>query len=208
MNNFIVWLCAVVLLVLGAMVVWFNFNPQTPPEAEAQTATYSSSEYGFSFSYPSMEFAVREYQPEAVAVGIPRAADAFDSWVNVEVVSSAGGAEYENFDAFLLERGQTLCAADGPGESIECSRLLETQPFTSEEGAEGRELYLELLWHDLEAQSTATSTFGPVYAFAMGTSTAEFMALLVYQPLPSMLAQEDPAAVEEIARTISLDAAR
>lgn len=194
-------LVALILLALGAW--WYLRAPVSPATSLAR---YESDAYGFSFSYPA-SLEAHPYTPEIIAVGTSTT-NGFDTAVEVRILESAGEGGYENFAEFVFEHGRNLCAADGPTGSIECTRVIERVPFTTDTGVNGDAVSFELVARDFRAGSSATSTFGPVYAFniAPNVPRSAFAALLVYQPLASVEAAAQPALVRAVAASIRIDA--
>ena len=165
--------------------------------------TYENETYGYSFSYPR-DYTVKEYTGEYVSVGIEEG-ESFTSVADISLHESVEEGVYANFDAFLLERGRTLCAADGPDQSISCTEVTKSTPFTSSAGVGGYEVYFTLEESTYSTGEVKTSTFGPVYAFDASAKTpdAEFSALLIHQPLPAFLEGEGHTAVTQIADSFS-----
>lgn len=185
-----------------------NEAEERMPEADTEQQTgaemYRNETYNYSFTYPT-GWGVQEYTPEAIAIG-STTTQGFDSVAEVAVIKSSDG-EHQNYDAFFLEKAKILCAADSPTETINCGEITATSSYTADTGLAGEEFYLELLRTDLQTNETATSTFGPLYAFDIGpnATTSEFAALLVYQPLASYLQEPQSSLVREIAGSVQTD---
>lgn len=193
------------LLALLAAAAWHFFRANPPP-APLPEARYESAAYRFSFEYPE-ELSAYEYFPESVAVGTENEAGGFDSVADATVAFTDGEGEgYERYEDFVLDRARAFCAADGPGVSIECDEAVTAEPFTADSGAIGTKLMLRLLTRSIHEGTTATSTFGPVYAFPLATSSSasEYAALIIHRPLPVVLAGLGADVADEMALSLTL----
>lgn len=193
-----VQIAAIVLVLLlagaGAYIV-----TRKAPEAAVAKPTYENPTLGYSFSYPE-EYAVNAYTSEFVGVG-KREGEGF---LSVADVSLYEGEEYESFDAFVLDKARTLCAADGPDETINCTDVIDAKPFTAASGLTGNELYLLLAQKTFSTGETKTYSFGPVYVFPYEKEGSAFAAIFVYQPLPSFLTESHADIVGGVARSFKL----
>lgn len=145
------------------------------------TKAYENLAYGYSFNYPA-HYEVREYTPEHVALGRSRG-DIFEPHVEIVLAQSGEESPAESYWAFLIERSQLNCAANGPDETLNCNGVVEHRPFYTAFKVEGEELYLRLVRRRLSSGAVTTQRFGPVYAFNLSKNvpSSRFAALLIYR---------------------------
>ncbi|HYE23438.1 MAG TPA: hypothetical protein VEA92_03275 [Candidatus Paceibacterota bacterium] len=185
--------------VLGGIYAFSRTTPEAPiVESELR---YENQTYGYSFTYPE-GLTTNEYTPENISVGT-REGESFTSVVDVSFQESFG--EYESFEAFAIERAKTLCAADGPDQTLNCTDVVDQTAFTTVSGDTGLELYLTLAETTFSTGETDTYAFGPVYAFPYEKDGSETAVLLIYQPLPTYMETSRADAVSEVASTLSID---
>jgi hypothetical protein len=199
----------IILVAIAGVYAFWGKDMRTTDERgnqdQPQTLEYRNDTYGYAFTFPN-SVSIQEYTQQTVSVGTPTNGG-FDAAADVSVVESGNEGGYENFEAFVFERGRTLCAADGPNESIDCTGIAERNEITTSTGLAAAELYFTLVRTNLQTGDSTESRFGPVYAFniAPNVPNADFAALLVYQPLASALEQPDAALVRNIAESITID---
>lgn len=140
----------------------------------------------FSFTYP-LGYDIAEYPNGSIAIGTPTA-DGIEPAVDLTVAEGAP-ADYADFNAFVEQQLATLCAADGPGESLSC-----TGPFarTAVKNAQGENAgRYELTVTRTTGGVTSTFPLGPVYVYVLEPSDEEtftFRTLIVHHPLPAAAA--------------------
>lgn len=200
----ILGILAIALLVFVAAFLLRPAPAQNTPAPEPVANRFDNPTYGYSFLIPE-NLEVEPYTPEAVSVGT-RTEGGFSSVADIAVHSSGEDHEYESADAFIAERVRTLCAADGPDESIDCTEIASRTEYTSPSGMVGEELMLTLVRRTLSTGATATSSYGPVYAFTLGASalSTQHSALLIYPPLPAYLAGVSVETVRDVAGSLTI----
>lgn len=167
--------------------------------------TYRSEAFGFSFRYPAA-LDVQAYTPSTIAVGT-ETPGGFEAEVEVSVAESGEEGGYGSFNEFIFDWGRLLCAADGPGESLNCDRVERREPFTMSTGLAGEAYYFRLVRTNVVAGTETYDTFGPVYAFNLGANVpaSDFAALLVYVPLAIYGEGTDQALARDIASSLIID---
>ncbi len=178
---------------------------QAPTDA---VRTYGSATYGFAFDVPA-PYAAKEDAPGALSVGRP-APGGFESVADVRLTVAGEGEDYSSFETYALAKLRTLCAADGPGETISCGEAQQRQPFVTASGLEGEALYLARLHETFATGAVARDGFGPVFLFDVSDEVpGDGWAALAVQPPASLPASEvDSALLRRIAESLSMGAAR
>ena len=202
---------ALVLLAGGALVWWqvAGKSAETALQSEKTEDTgvpmssYRNDTYGYSFSYPST-YDLREYTPEYVSLG-HMTANGFDALVAVGIAQSGALEEYGNFEEYLFETGQALCAADGSAGHVECDRIERTDAFPSAAGLSGTAVYLHLV--DTRSGTTSSMIFGPLYAFNIAANTpgSKFSVLIIYPPVVHAKEQISAALAKGIADSLMIE---
>jgi hypothetical protein len=194
-----------ILLLIAGALWWGHSQPSAAliPSIHTEEKTYQNTQYGYSFAYPS-NLQIKEYTPEIVAIGLPTSDDGFTTVTQVDVSTTETGAA--SFEEYVFERSKTLCAADGPNESLSCDTLIRNIPFSTDSGLTGDELYLQLVKKTLSTGTTSTTEFGPIYALDIGANApnSSYAALLIYQPLSGYLDTKDADAVTEVAHSLTV----
>lgn len=169
---------------------------------------YESAVHGFSFTIPA-GLDLREYQPEALAIGAPAAQEGFESRADIRVYQAGADLGFTDFETFALTSLRNICAADGPGVSISCTRVQLAQPFAAEAG-EGQIFYLERIRADLATGQRAIDGFGPIFLFDISPSAtrAQWMALAVQPPANLAQAAVDSPLLRALAGSLALPQAR
>lgn len=194
------------LVLIASAVVWLFMQIDGPPRRPPPVTheTYTNATYGYTVSYPAGS-SLLEHTPEIVALGstTPLGVDAS---VELALVESGGEAGYGSLSEYVFERTRLLCAADGPDETLNCDQVLAQETFTTAQGRAGMELYLRLLHTRFSTGETIAAQFGPIYAFDMRehVPASPFAVLLIYQPLPSFMAEPHPETVRGVARSFTL----
>lgn len=208
------WIAVPVILgILALLVVFWIRAPQpqvpAPPVAEGVPVadeadegvgkTYHSKTYGFSFRYPDT-LDIEEYLASTIAVGSP-IPNGFESAVEVAVGEDhAGTADY---DTFVDEWMELLCAADGPDRSTSCDGIEARESFTTASGLAGDRYALRLVRTDVLAGTRTVSSFGPVYAFKLRGDPADFTTVFVYAPLATYDQGPDRSLVSALAESLA-----
>lgn len=197
------------IVVAAAAILWlWPSDTAIAPEPGGSTTEreYRNPSYGYSFRYPP-GWSVMEYTDQAVSVGTSTPGG-FESVVDLSVAESEADGSYRSFDEFAVDRAQTLCAADGPMETINCPSVQRRGEYVAESGLTAMALYLNLVRQNVVAGTSTSSIFGPVYAFNLGPNAATstpYTGLLIYQPLPSLVAQPNVGLVTQIADSLYLE---
>lgn len=194
------------VLIGGASFFIHEIRQATFPISMTEATTREvNNTHGYSFLYPS-EYEVYHYTPQYTAVG-HGTPGGFSTRVAVELVESGGGGEYESFDEFLFERGKLLCAADGPGEITMCDQVESNESFVTSAGLSGQKLTFRLINENLKTRQKLISSFGPVYAFNVSTSTptSAISVLLVYQPLAASSTPTTRELLEDVAQSLTFE---
>ncbi len=191
-----------IILGLFLLFFWFLMEKGAEVAPEVPIETVENEPYGYRFSHSS-GYSMYDHGSEYLSVGTPTE-DGFESAVDLIVSENGTDTTFESFDAFALSRAQTFCAADGPGESMSCTDIMERNSFTTESGLKGEELYLTLVRTNLRDGTSVEGRFGPVFVFdisnhAMGS---EYAALFVYEPLYSFFENPNPDLVRDIAASV------
>ena len=202
MNTRIILIVLALVLIIGG-AAYFLMKDRGAEETPVRS--YTNATYGYTFRLPE-PYEVMEYTPENISVGTPNG-EGFDSEVDVAYMESGGEGGYENFEAFLFERTRLLCAADGPNESLDCTRIARLRTLETSGGATGYELTLELTRLTPSTGETATSTYGPMFAFDVSERDPEsaYAAIVVYQPLPTFLTSESVNLLRRIVGSFTIE---
>lgn len=196
-------LVGIAIILAAAAGIFFLTQEQDAKVETEKALTYENATYGYSFAYPEA-YALKAYTNEHVSVGTP-VGEGFESLTDVSLQEAFSSDGYESFEAFVLERTRTLCAADGPDQTINCTDVVDQQAFASESGETGIEFHLLLAETTFSTGETKTYTYGPVYAFPYQKEGAIHAALLVYQPLPSFMEEVRADVVANVADSLSID---
>lgn len=201
----IIGIVIIAIAAAGVYAIWGNAIDVPEESTDPQVLEYRNATYGYSFTYPTF-VSIQEYTPEVVAIGNPTNGG-FDAQAESAIVQSGNEGGYEDFNAFLFERGRTLCAADGPTESLNCTAIAERNEITTDTGLTATEIYFTLVRTNLETETETESRYGPVYAFNLGANVpdSDFAALLIYQPLASALVSPNTPVVSDIANSVQID---
>jgi len=182
-------------------------NESEATEQMVERSSYQNTTYNFSFEVP-VGYAFTEYQPERVSVGQQRGMG-FDSSADASVVSSADTDDtFEDYNAFLEDRLLTMCAADGPAETISCTGIARSQPFTAANGMSGTEFYLteETTVLGAEVDTTTAVEKGPFFAFDLSGQTEEedMMALIIHPPIATPEGNINTTLVRAVAESVQV----
>ncbi len=174
--------------------------------ADNTEQTYTSDTYGFSFDIAA-GYTYKEYTDEIIAIGNPVGQDGFDAVAEVNVVKSGGEGGYHSFNDFLFETSRNICAADGPGATIYCDKIMQRESYTTESGLESTRFYLNRVHENLDTGEKAESAFGPLFAFNIAANTPEskFSALVVRPPANLTSGEIDAELVQNIADSVHVD---
>lgn len=171
-------------------------------DASRGPATWQSEAYGFRFPMPD-GLAVRAWAPESLSVGRPSGSD-FQRVADIRLYSAGPDVGIANYDAFLLEILQEMCAVEDAGATASCGGAELRQPFATRKGAEGEALYLARSWQgEGERRDDA---FGPVFAFpaAQLRPGAAFAVLAVMPPAGLPTAEVRSLTIRRIAEDLQL----
>lgn len=152
----------VLLLLLGGTYYLVKNNEARGNTFEQPALpSYTSSTYGFSFSYSSgtlIEFTPRYIAIEDAALTEP------NELVQIAVEEAYLPEENSiDFSAFAHARAASYCAADGPGGSLQCTRATRSEPFVALSGVQGIVFYL--LMEETRDEEKTEREAGPFYAF-------------------------------------------
>jgi len=202
MNTRIILIVLAAVLVIGSIAFFVTQNRSTE---DAAVRSYTNTTYGYTFRLPE-PYEVMEYTPENISVGTP-VGEGFESEVDVAYMESGEEGAYENFEEFLFERTRLLCAADGPDESLDCTRIARIRTLETSDGESGYELMLELTRRTHSTGEMATSTYGPLFAFDVSERDPEsaYAAIVVYQPLPTFLTSESVNLLRRIVGSFTIE---
>lgn len=202
-KNRVVGIGIAILLIAIVLGIWVSGNVGDNEERGAP-GEYVSEEFGFSFTYPA-HAALTVYTPASIALDA-NSLGGFNAADAEVVVLTSGEDTYESYDAFVTDRLQSMCAADGPGGTVYCDDIRGEVAFTTNEGTAGTEAYLMRTEEDLATGKQDTERFGPVFAFDMSGNLGEvpYATLVVRPPLTDSAEQVNDTFVREIAQSIAV----
>lgn len=195
------------LLLIGIAWLWTGGGDRDDRDAENAAQVYVSSEYGFSFEYPA-NAVVEAYTPVSLAIDKNAAGDFDDADAEVMIVTSGEDGGYESYDEFVFERTITMCAADGPDETIYCDELQdESMPFTTTSGLSGEMFSLRRVHENFTTGETDTDVFGPIFVFDISANLPElrYAALVVRPPVTDEGSKIDEELVRSIALSVQIE---
>lgn len=183
MNRILYTVIFLALLAGGTYYLIKNNEAKGNVSSEETARTYSSAEYGFTFSYdPTL--VLLEFTPRYLTLEDQTRAEP-NEIVQIAVETEDALEVPETFSQYVQSRAINYCAADGPGGSMKCTKVTRSEPFVGESGASGDVFYLEFV-HETFAEgggiaSSTTREAGPFYAFELsrGEGDSAFAALIV-----------------------------
>lgn len=193
----------------------FNVTAQT-------TRTYTSFQFHYHFDFPARYVVdpadVKSTTPIGtdvfdniggifgdVDIGKVTGPHAFDPVVDTWIAGADERDHYPDFLAFASDKATMLCAADGPDESIDCTKLSRSRVFTTDSGLKGYEFYLVMRTKHFRPAAASTKAVGPFYAVDLSAQrpNGRFMAVIInadiFAPHP------DREALATIVRSLALD---
>lgn len=141
---------------------------------DAPQISYVNS-HGFTYMYDGQYSLVElsdRYQH------VERAGSEPNELVSINVEQPYDGDQYDSFQDFLHTRAILYCAADGPSESLQCTQVTRTQPFTTATGISGEVFYLEL--EHSSPDGVTHREAGPFYGFDVTREGGAMTALLIF----------------------------
>ncbi len=184
-------------------------TPEVTPEEEAsdeeETTVYINAAYGYRFNVPA-GYEAMEYTDDMVAVGTP-IEGGFDAVANVDLVTPFDDSEEQTFEDLVFTRAMNLCAADGPGMSISCTTVEQTESFETAAGQEGILFYLTEEQHNFETDEVQTSSKGPFIVLDISDQLPEesYAALLIYPAIPLAPDEVDADLLRGIAASVEFE---
>jgi len=179
MKKIVLLIVIFLILISGYFFYSSRKAPTEEPQAGSGVLTYSNPEVFYSFNYPS-DLTVYEYLPATVAIG-SGVGDMFSTLIEVQKVTSDAETTYSNFNDFVYKSVRNYCAADGPNETIFCTTVKSSEPFTSKTGLTGEIFTLVRTHRNLTTGKEENGTYGPIYAFNVSANNpgAEYTALII-----------------------------
>ncbi len=167
-------------------------------------ALYTSSKYGFSFSYPNT-LELTEYNPEQINIG-RKGSVRVTPLVEVSIIKSSPEIQVQSFDEFVLEAAREACSYKTATIELSCNRLddiAKIKPYTSSKGAKGQVFYLKGEEKDIKTGKTMTARRGPFYTFNTTARTPNHMSfLMINNPVQTDVTSADLGAIESIADSV------
>jgi hypothetical protein len=184
----------------------YFLSPKNPasPIGGGEDATYTNKMYGYSFKYGN-KYNLNEYTPEYVSIG-QKTADGFDSLLDVEVAQS-NAETGESFDDFTHQHAENLCAADGPRESIRCTGVSSSEPYSASTGTAGERFYLTQVTMQLPSNATSSEIRGPFYSFNISANmpSKKYTAVLIHPAIAQPQSEVKKDLINSIADTIQIN---
>ncbi len=149
--------------------------------------------------------AVREYQPEALAVGT-EGQGGFDSVADIRLYTTGPEVGFTGFDDFVGFTLRNMCAADGPGASIHCGEVRAPQPFEARSGLEGDVFYLERIQENLSNGARRVGVWGPIFVFDVSDGSGGHAALVVQPPANVPEESVDSELLRTVADSVRMSA--
>lgn len=214
----------VIALVIIGLLAWSLSQDRVPAPAvdTAGWQTYYDESYGYSFQFPP-DYKFKEFElaygdenggmltiPSGVFIDISvRIIEPYldqncaaDEEIGVPCVKNM------NFREFSLELGQSMCDADGPLESIQCTDTRHVRNFTTPKGLEGTSFDLveeRRTFDGKDYTNKQTRIIGPAYA--LDVSGAGPLHVLFFFPSLEKgqeLTFEEQAILRAIVETVRL----
>jgi hypothetical protein len=115
---------------------------------------------------------------------------------------------YETYNDFLYARAESMCAADGPRETINCVGLEQVQQFTTASGISGTVFYLTEERRELATGATMRNGKGPFFAFNMSDLHPEerYTALVIRPPIALAADAVDSNLIRSVAESVEFTA--
>lgn len=186
----------VVVLIIGLGVSFFVLQ-----DASRTGKTYTNSVYKYELSYPS-KFDIKEYADDIAAIGTVTK-DAVDAVADVRVITAQGEAGQTMQDA-VADQLKNLCAADGPNESLSCTKTLSTEPFTTDHADTGFVLILSGELKDTKSGTVKDVPQGPYYVLPLATSATISRVLVIAPPMNRSAREADKTLIQAIAQSVYL----
>jgi hypothetical protein len=207
-----------IICIIGALAVaWFvlnrNSNLTTKPKLLEPTAsqtivkktkTYTSSVYGFSFSYPD-NLDIDESSPEHISVG-RKGVSIFNSLVDITLIKSSPEIQVQSFEEFVLDQSRLACSYNISSVSQLCTRiddLVKIKPFTSKTGIYGQVFYLKADEKTIATGKIVSKSRGPFYTFNTSIATPNSMSfILISNPINKDPSNADLPVIEAVANSV------
>lgn len=195
---------AIIVLVLlcGGTYYLVRNNEGKAGPAEPALKTYSSAAYGFSFAYDPA-YSLADF-PSDRYVNIEKPGDEPNEVVSVAVEIAEQDGEFTDFEDYVHQRSLVFCAADGPYESLRCTKVTRSEPFVSATGVRGDVFYLEM--EHTRGDDTSYREVGPFYAFDLSQSGSAPYTALIIRPArfyeESEMYDEGAKAANDIVNTL------
>lgn len=196
------------LLIIAAGLWYFRDNLIKQkiillPKNETANKTYSSSKYGFSFSYPeNLEIVV---SADEILLG-KRGANNFEPKVIVEVLKSSSEIEIQSFEEFVLDASREACSIETESIIQTCTRIddvVRIAPFKSEPGVAGQVFYLKGEEKDKKTGKTQSMRRGPFYTFNTSLNTPNQMSfILIGNPFEKSPDEADSPLIKSVANSL------
>jgi len=200
----------IIILIAGIALEYAHRHSSRPaaPGAPAAAAmkTYTNTTYGYSLSYPA-SLSVEEYPNGDAVIG-----DITDQNVNgvaeTHVLSLSNTPSNVSDNDFVQAAAKQLanyCAADGPTGSFSCAGVASSTAFTTTNGTNGYELYLNGEMNNFQTKQKSSVLKGPYFVFPLNTSATSTEILSIQAPLAQTAAEADASTIEAIAKSLTLN---
>jgi hypothetical protein len=183
--------------------------------SQAPWRTYRDRTNGFEFRFPaSMRFEGRFGSGDLKELRTERTILTTEVWPSGECMHAPAEKKTTSAREIALQRAEDVCQADGPNGSSFCTDPVTVEPFPSEEGASGFEIYLTRAGEHCETNDEndcvgpmkrdVYGRKGPVYAFDLSTDT--MTKILYVEPTgvdPATLPLDSDADLDSIRKILS-----
>lgn len=214
----------VIAFVIIGLLVWGLLQNRSPAPAvdTAGWQTYHDESYGYSFRFPP-DYKLKEFElaygdenggmlttPNSVSIDVSvRIIEPYlDQDCTVDEEIGIPCLKNMNFREFSLTIGQSMCDADGPLESTQCTDTRHVKNFTTPEGLDGISFDLVEERQTFDGKSFSdrqTRTIGPVYALDVsGTGPVHTLFLFPRFEKGQELTQEERNTLPAIVDSVSL----
>lgn len=140
-----------------------------------------------------------------VMIGKVTGPNAFDDAIDTWIAGTGEDDHYPDFLAFASDKAKMLCAADGPDESIDCTKLSRSRGFTTDSGLKGYEFYLVMRTARLKPKTVSTKVVGPFYAFDLSAQRPNGRSMALIITAPPLFPNHDPSALATIVRSLVIE---
>lgn len=206
-----------------AIAIFVGLISSMPFNVAAQTTrTYTSPEFHYHFDFPAryvvdpadlnVTTAVSTDALDNLGgifgdgnIGTVTGPNAFDDVVDTWIAGADEHDHYPNFLAFAADKATMLCAADGPDESIDCTKLSRSRGFTTDSGLQGYEFYLVMRTSRYKPKTVSTKVVGPFYAFDLSAQRPNGRSMALIINAPPLFPNHDPSALATIVRSLVIE---